>query len=493
MNRDHFKLLSPLVSSTYLTQGVSSRNSVSSRITELISQRRIPEVGWSADEIEILIREISLWDSNNFAGKAAVGEREGRCFSEIVRRRHWGLVHGIGRSGDVNAEQPKAAGSSLVLKLTTFLVRDALKSVFHITNVPKEIVVLPVATGMALMLGMTAVSQIHRDSNRKNVIWSRIDQKSCIKAMTFDHSLTVHVVEQKPEMEGLASDVEGISLLVDVLGADTIHSIVLTTSTFAPRTPDDIPTVSRLCKQLNIPLIVNNAYGLQCSKCCHLVNEALKIGRVDLVVQSTDKNFAVPVGGSILFGPLAETINRIYPGRASISPILDLFITLLEVGKTKWREVLQKRKELFAYLIVELNKIKEVRVLKTPKNQISVAVQISGCDEKLGSELFLRNVSGSRVFVASNKAKQIDQNISPLMNFGCHSSKPLVEQYINVACAIGATRDELDIFITRFRKQIEKRARSVVSGTYWTHVFFTCNLKAHRDARLLADGALLPT
>ena len=35
--------------------------------------------------------------------------------------------------------------------------------------------------------------------------------------------------------------------------------------------------------------MVNNAYGLQSSKCAHLCNEALRVGRVDAIVQSTDK------------------------------------------------------------------------------------------------------------------------------------------------------------------------------------------------------------
>lgn len=30
-----------------------------------------------------------------------VGEREGRVFSDIVKDRHWGLSHGMGRSGDI--------------------------------------------------------------------------------------------------------------------------------------------------------------------------------------------------------------------------------------------------------------------------------------------------------------------------------------------------------------------------------------------------------
>lgn len=37
------------------------------------------------------------------------------------------MGHGIGRSGDVMANQPKAAGSSLLLQLTKFLVVSAFK------------------------------------------------------------------------------------------------------------------------------------------------------------------------------------------------------------------------------------------------------------------------------------------------------------------------------------------------------------------------------
>ena len=456
-----------MVSSTYLRQSFSSRNSTSRRFTELLSQRKIPEDGWDPESIELLIREISLWDSNNFSEKAALGEREGRCFSTIVRRRHWGLIHGIGRSGDVNAEQPKAAGSSLLLNLTRLLVRDALKSIFQITRVPKDVVVLPVATGMALMLGMMAVSQFHGDCNRRNVIWSRIDQKSCIKAMTFDPSLEIHVIEQVRQGEGLVTDVQSISNLIDLLGEEAIHSIVLTTSTFAPRTPDDVPTISVICRERKIPLVVNNAYGLQCSKCCHLINEALRIGRLDLVVQSTDKNFGVPVGGSILFGPLASKINQLYPGRASISPILDLFITFLEVGKRKWRLYLKERKHHYDYLISELEKINGVHVLKIPTNQISVTVSISHqqvCDEHLGAELFLRNISGARVFVQTDTAKRFEPNITPLMNFGCHSSEPVVGRYLNVACGIGISKDEIDIFISRFKFLLQKRTLKLDLG-----------------------------
>jgi O-phospho-L-seryl-tRNASec:L-selenocysteinyl-tRNA synthase len=46
-------------------------------------------------------------DSNNFLHNVGVGEREARVASRLVTSRHYGLAHGIGRSGDVAAEQPK--------------------------------------------------------------------------------------------------------------------------------------------------------------------------------------------------------------------------------------------------------------------------------------------------------------------------------------------------------------------------------------------------
>ena len=48
---------------------------------------------------------------------------------------------------------------------------------------------------------------------------------------------------------------------------------------------------------------MNNAYGVQSSKCMHILEEAgkrEKNRRVDAFVQSTDKNLMVPVGGSII-------------------------------------------------------------------------------------------------------------------------------------------------------------------------------------------------
>ena len=80
---------------------------------------------------------------------------------------------------------------------------------------------------------------------------------------------------------------------------------------------------------------------------CQNLTQAAKKGRVDAIVQSTDKNFMVPVGGAIIAGPdekFMEAIAKNYPGRASGSPVLDLFITLLSLGRNGYEKLLQERK-----------------------------------------------------------------------------------------------------------------------------------------------------
>ena len=83
--------------------------------------------------------------------------------------------------------------------------------------------------------------------------------------------------------------------------------------------------------------VINNAYGVQSAELCAAITAAGRRGRVDAFVQSTDKNFMVPVGGAIIAAPtsrpeLVEAVNQAYPGRAGMAPLLDLLITLLHWG-----------------------------------------------------------------------------------------------------------------------------------------------------------------
>ena len=76
---------------------------------------------------------------------------------------------------------------------------------------------------------------------------------------------------------------------------------------------------------------------------CREITSAVRKGRVDAIIQSTDKNFMVPVGGSIVAAPskrpeLVAALNKSYPGRASVSAHLDLFVTLLHLGVNGWTQ-----------------------------------------------------------------------------------------------------------------------------------------------------------
>uniref|UniRef100_A0A673KYQ0 O-phosphoseryl-tRNA(Sec) selenium transferase n=1 Tax=Sinocyclocheilus rhinocerous TaxID=307959 RepID=A0A673KYQ0_9TELE len=97
-------------------------------------------------------------DSNNFLGNCGVGEREGRVASGLVARRHYRLIHGIGRSGDIAAVQPKAAGSSLLNKITNSVVLDVLRFTGTLCYRPKQ-----------QFLTMISVSLMHY---RIEMMWS---------------------------------------------------------------------------------------------------------------------------------------------------------------------------------------------------------------------------------------------------------------------------------------------------------------------------------
>ena len=65
-------------------------------------------------------------------------------------------------------------------------------------------------------------------------------------------------------------------------------------------------------------------------------------------------------------------------GRASGTPTMDIFITLLSLGVQGYKRLLKKRKELFTYLSDELKKCAErhgERFLQTPHNPISMGKQ----------------------------------------------------------------------------------------------------------------------
>ena len=139
------------------------------------------------------------------------------------------LGHGVGRSGDVAAIQPKAAGSSLLVQLTNSMLLDLIRRsgappltpshshtltpsnpltqplLVH-TGVQRtqRCILIPVATGMALLLVLLTLKQ--QRPRAKYVLWPRIDQKSCFKCMLSAGDPTYGVVSLHPLAWWLGTD-----------------------------------------------------------------------------------------------------------------------------------------------------------------------------------------------------------------------------------------------------------------------------------------------
>ena len=304
---------------THATVGLTNLIASTKQYKSLFINRRLPDCAWSDIQIQSLLFLFSTLDTNNktLASSGSdgdgdtrwcgVGEREGRVYSSLVAQRHFGLSHGMGRSGDITEPQPKAAGSSVLVKLTLLLTLDALRrgSKLDPKGPAAHGILLPLCTGMSMSLLLSSIraaaeatvesSDDGKEPIRKDIVlWSRIDQKSCFKAI---HSagLICIVVPTKLDKDQVVTDMDAMEAALNE-HKERVLAVITTTSCFAPRVPDSVDEVAKLCDASNVYHVINNAYGLQCSKTSKLINRACVVGRVDAIVCSTDKNFLVPVG-----------------------------------------------------------------------------------------------------------------------------------------------------------------------------------------------------
>ena len=272
---DFENLTSQLVKATYAKQGTQNIRTRQKQLELLLRDRRLPAKGFSDPVIEFVIQQLSVMDSNNFESNCGVGEREGRIYSRMVSERHFSLSHGIGRSGNITEVQPKAAGSSIIYKLTTSMAAHALEMSGF--KKPVHCLLLPFATGMSITMCILTL-KIGRPA-AKYVIWSRIDQKSCFKSI-ITAGLSPLVVDNIMVDGQMQTDVARVRELLELHGMDVL-CVLTTTSCFAPRQPDLVDDIARLCKSCDVGHIINNAYGLQCPLISKLINRAVVVGRVD--------------------------------------------------------------------------------------------------------------------------------------------------------------------------------------------------------------------
>ncbi|CAF1214136.1 unnamed protein product [Adineta steineri] len=466
MNDEALKYAERLVPHSYIELARQARRSNEQDIRLILEHKKIPEQPLEENLIEQWLNEIAQMDSNNFKGNIGVGEREGRIYSSLVARRHSLLSHGIGRSGDIIATQPKAAGSSLLNKLTNELVLDAI----HILGLRTvtHALVIPMATGMTMTLCLLTLKK--QRPNSRYVLWSRIDQKSCFKSI-LTANLEPIIIEQIENNNYLQTNINEFEKQIQQLNPNDICCIISTTSCFAPRAIDNIQSLSNLCETYSIPHLINNAYGLQSTKIIHEIEQVKRSnGRIDYIVQSTDKNFLVPVGGSIVLtynSQLFDQLSHAYPGRASITPTTDMFITLLSMGKKGLLDLVEQRKRLFNLFYEKLSQWakdnNECIISSKQFSPISIAITLKNLLNKdvteLGSMLFTRRISGARVVKLGTK-QTIDKY--EFINYGAHSST-IQYSYLTIAAAIGIEENDIEIFMKKFDDVYQKLRRNATS------------------------------
>ena len=225
-----------------------------------------------------------------------------------------------------------------------------------------------------------------------------------------------------------------------------------TTSCFAPRLPDDTLAIARVCMAAKLPYVVNNAYGVQSPAIMKRLEAAITHARVDAFIQSSDKNFLVPVGGSVIAGAhdVVKEVCELYAGRANASPIVDLFITFLQMGREGFRRLLRERLELhtrFVSRVAEFAARRNEELVLHPKNDISFGFTLRNVSQPtaIGAELFRHCVTGPRVI---DPAKTQTVCGTPFRGYGTHSAESRVPMLI-MACGIGMLAADIDEFIAR--------------------------------------------
>jgi len=443
---DYFKSTS--IPQNMLDRGQLVLNNFLKPMKTLFEQRNVPQKPWSEGQIEFLLQMLSNMDTDKDDKASRVGEREARIASSLHLKTSSGFCHGIGRSGFLTAPQPKAPGGSIMYELSNYLALNFLRK-FGLPNIKKAIVV-PQCTGMSLALCLGALRPNWNKKeliNKRTVIVPQIDHKSLIKAINL-MGMRIKTVEGKIFGDAVRIPIEDIEASLD----SDCFAVISLTSFFPPREHDDIKEISKFAKKNDLVHIVINAYGVQSPEWMKLIRVGIDAGKVDAIIQSTDKNVLTPVGGAIIASPSEEIITKIsqaYAGRASAAPIVNFLISMLSLGIEGYQKLLREqqhnRKLLESKLKGVAEKINE-KILDV-FNPVAVAVSLNNLKKEqlfaLGGALYNLRVTGPRVY---NPEESV---------FGTCSTE-YITPYIVMNAAIGATSEDIISAVERFEKAYDQ-------------------------------------
>jgi O-phospho-L-seryl-tRNASec:L-selenocysteinyl-tRNA synthase len=435
------KIIEGLIPENMLKRGQVTLSALLQPVKDLLHQRRMPMEGFSERQLEFLLILLSSLDSDKDPGAARVGEREGRVASPFIERLSAGFNHGVGRSGHLTSPQPKAVGGSLMQQIANQVAVDAIRQL-GLNNIHDGIIT-PLSTGMTLAMVLASFRQ---EYGVKRVLYPRIDHLSPQRGIAFT-GLDLVTVPTLVEGDAVVADMGAFET---ALSSQEDCAVLATTTFFPPRAPDPIKDIARLCQSNDVPLVINNAYGVQSQSIMSQVRSAIDAGRVDAVVQSTDKNFLAPVGGSIVVSPRTETISSIaetYAGRASAAPVVQALAALLALGLNRYHELMADQVKCRAFLEDELRAIGEKigqSVLDVP-NPIACAITMDGLDVvELGSRLFNHRVTGPRAVAAGTFGSSVDA---------------YPHSYLVMNAAIGVLEKDVQDATTKLYKEVTNLSR----------------------------------
>ncbi|MBD3214938.1 MAG: O-phosphoseryl-tRNA(Sec) selenium transferase [Candidatus Lokiarchaeota archaeon] len=431
-----------------LNRGQLVLNQYIDPIRILFEQKAVPNEGWTDEQIEFLLQILANMDTDKDQNASQVGEREARIASKLSLKTSGGFCHGVGRSGFLTAPQPKAPGGSIMYEITNYLARDILRKC-GLPNIKKAIIT-PIATGMSLALTLSAFKPDWNKGelrNKRKILLPRLDHNSILKSISF-LGLEPKIVEGTIFGDAVRIPLEDIQDAYE----DECYAIVSFTSFFPPREADDVKGISKFAKEKDLVHIIINAYGVQSPEWMKMIRSAIDAGRVDAIIQSTDKNFLSPVGGALIASPekdKIETISQTYPGRASASPVINFLISMLSLGLQGYKELIQNQQENRNYLEERLSSFaKEINEqIMDIFNPVAVAMTLNTLKKNqlyaLGGALYNLRVTGPRVYDPNQK------------EFGtCVNgySTP----YIVMNAAIGSTREDIDKAVARLEKAYQQ-------------------------------------
>ena len=410
----------------------------------LFEQKSVPKEPWSDEQIEFLLHTLSNMDTDKDNNAARVGEREARISSKLHLKTSAGFCHGVGRSGFLTAPQPKAPGGSIMYEISNYLARDILRN-FGLPNI-KEAIITPLCTGMSLSLTLGALRPRISENNanlKSTVLIPQIDHNAILKAIDL-MGLKTKIVEGKIYGDAVKIPITDIESSLD----DDCFAIISLTSFFPPREHDNIKDISRLAQEKDLVHIIINAYGVQSPEWMKLIRAAIDAGRVDAIIQSTDKNFLTPIGGALIASPVKEKIEKIsqaYSGRASATPIVNFLISMLSLGISGYQKLIEEQQRNRNLLEEKLSEvaIKINERLLDVFNPVAVALSLETLKEEqlyaLGGALYNLRVTGPRVYNPNEKP------------FGT-CCENYTTPYIVMNAAIGSETKDIISAVERFEK-----------------------------------------